>query len=671
VAPLRIAFVGAGNIARLHVHALRRVRTPHAIVAVHDTNETASLALATAAGATSYPSLASLLAEARPDVVHICTPAGAHFDPARQALNAGAHVYVEKPFAETVRDAWELLALAEQKGLLVCAGHQQVRDPAYVTLCRRLRKVGEAVQVDGHFTFQPVGVGPRAEPRLLAAQLLDVLPHPLSTLVDAFERVVADPSAVRIAAVAASATDLHATFQAERGYARLSVSLRARPIASLLSVKGTGGELTADLLHESVVGTANPGTAPLEKAANPLIEAWQLAIQTVVGVAKRVASGGDYPGMPELMGEFYAAVASGGTSPTSPEQLLRITGYYEELAANVHGASGPSGRRGPPPDPGPKAPLAVMTGARGFFGSEIAAQLVRRGYRVRGISRTPDMGSPSVHEWAKLDLARDDATSAFAGADVVVHAAAATEGGFEQHERNTIETMRAVLRSMYAAEVTRLVLVSSLSVLRPPRSPWEQQDEQTPLLAADARALGPYAWAKAEAERIAYANAPKLGIDLKVLRPGALVDWRRPELPGLVGRRLFGHWYLGFGRPGLPFPACEVRTAAAITAWYTQHFEDTAPVLHVIDDALASRRRLLALLKRNGWQGRMCWIPIPLFAGLVHAARALIGLVTFRRPKPFAVWSILRPRHFAPGVNRLVLDRAPDEARLQPVVAGL
>src|SRR5881296_1264049 len=239
---MRVAFAGAGRMARLHLHALRRVRTPHFVAAVCDTSDSAAREVAALAGTQAYDSLASMLAEARPDVVHICTTAGTHFEPARQALLAGAHVYVEKPFVETVREARELLALAAKQGLLVCAGHQQVRDPAYVALLRRLPELSDIVHVDGYFTFQPVGVSAeRAGARILAAQLLDVLPHPLSILVDALERVAPDREAIEIAALAASPTALHAMFRANERYGRLTVSLRARPIASLLSVSGIGG----------------------------------------------------------------------------------------------------------------------------------------------------------------------------------------------------------------------------------------------------------------------------------------------------------------------------------------------------------------------------------------------------------------------------------------------
>ena len=109
---LRVAFVGAGRMARLHVHALRRVRTPHVVAAVCDTSEASARGLAELVEALPYGSLTDLLREAKPDIVHVCTPAGTHFAPARQALLAGAHVYVEKPFVEIESEARELLALA-------------------------------------------------------------------------------------------------------------------------------------------------------------------------------------------------------------------------------------------------------------------------------------------------------------------------------------------------------------------------------------------------------------------------------------------------------------------------------------------------------------------------------------------------------------------------------
>src|SRR2546426_12112804 len=93
-------------MARLHVHALRRVRTPHVVAAVCDTSEASASGLAELAGGVAYGSLAGLLRGGETDVVHLCTPAGVHFAPARQALPAGGDADVEKPVGEGVGRGW-------------------------------------------------------------------------------------------------------------------------------------------------------------------------------------------------------------------------------------------------------------------------------------------------------------------------------------------------------------------------------------------------------------------------------------------------------------------------------------------------------------------------------------------------------------------------------------
>ncbi len=86
--PLRIAFIGAGTMAGHHLRALRRVTTAHSVVGVHDVRDVAAQAFARRAGARAYATVSDLLQQTRPDLVHICTPAGTHFEPARQALLA-------------------------------------------------------------------------------------------------------------------------------------------------------------------------------------------------------------------------------------------------------------------------------------------------------------------------------------------------------------------------------------------------------------------------------------------------------------------------------------------------------------------------------------------------------------------------------------------------------
>jgi len=298
---LRVGIIGAGRMARAHVAAIGRLKTKQSqIVGVYDTNHAAAVALGAIANAPAYVNLDDLLTEAAPQVVHICTPAGAHLAPAAAALRAGAHIYVEKPFVETGAQARTLLELARERDRAVCVGHQVARDPAFTALLSRGAELQPLVRIDSDFTFRPVGVRDgQAGPATLAAHLLDIVPHPLATLLVALETLVPDAGPAVLEAVCPGAADLHAVVRVGSVRGRLSVSLRARPIASTLTLAGGGGTLTADFIRGTVIGAGNSGTEPLEKLGNPVLEAWQLGTRSLAGVVRRVTGGVDYPGLSE------------------------------------------------------------------------------------------------------------------------------------------------------------------------------------------------------------------------------------------------------------------------------------------------------------------------------------------------------------------------------------
>src|SRR5712671_6414944 len=122
--PTRVAFFGCGRMARAHIAALHRIDAPWQVVGVYDAAGDAAAEFGRLVSAPRYASPESLLAETHPNVVHICTPPATHADLARLALDAGAHAYIEKPFAETLVDARELLGIARTRDRVLCAGHQ-------------------------------------------------------------------------------------------------------------------------------------------------------------------------------------------------------------------------------------------------------------------------------------------------------------------------------------------------------------------------------------------------------------------------------------------------------------------------------------------------------------------------------------------------------------------
>lgn len=142
---LKAALIGCGKIADTHVAQIVRIKGC-AIVAVCDREPLMGVQLRDRypVGAL-YQDVSRMLAEARPDVVHITTPPASHFELARQCLEAGCHVYVEKPFTLRSEEAVELVKLAESRGLKITAGH----DGQFAHVAQRVRRLVQSGYLGG------------------------------------------------------------------------------------------------------------------------------------------------------------------------------------------------------------------------------------------------------------------------------------------------------------------------------------------------------------------------------------------------------------------------------------------------------------------------------------------------------------------------------------------
>ncbi len=88
----------------------------------------------------AYPDPETLLEEEKPEIVIIGTPPASHKDLCLLALEYGAHVFCEKPFASTVEEADQVIATADRKGLLVEVNNQYCYMEIYSATRERLVK---------------------------------------------------------------------------------------------------------------------------------------------------------------------------------------------------------------------------------------------------------------------------------------------------------------------------------------------------------------------------------------------------------------------------------------------------------------------------------------------------------------------------------------------------
>jgi len=94
--------VGCGMIANFHARAVADIRNA-SVLACYDTIPAAADRFAEANNCAAYYDLKAMMADPKIDVITICTPRGAHMEPAIAAAKAGKHVIVEKPLEITLR----------------------------------------------------------------------------------------------------------------------------------------------------------------------------------------------------------------------------------------------------------------------------------------------------------------------------------------------------------------------------------------------------------------------------------------------------------------------------------------------------------------------------------------------------------------------------------------
>jgi predicted dehydrogenase len=138
---MRAAIVGCGKVADKHAGQILRIEGTQ-IVGVCDQEELMAAQLAERIGVGFHcGDIATLLSVCQPDVVHITTPPQSHYALAKQCLEAGCHVYVEKPFTLNSNEARDLIAAAELLGRKVTVGHETQFMPVAVDM-RRLIQSG-------------------------------------------------------------------------------------------------------------------------------------------------------------------------------------------------------------------------------------------------------------------------------------------------------------------------------------------------------------------------------------------------------------------------------------------------------------------------------------------------------------------------------------------------
>lgn len=136
---LKVAIIGLGTVSPIHIMAIQEMVEAGRVKFVGGCDIDPTRADKLPEGVPFYNNVADLLSEAKPDAVHTCLPHDLHGSIGRQVLEAGCHLFTEKPLCHTLADAENLVAFAAGHPEQVSAVCFQNRlNPCSVELKRRI-----------------------------------------------------------------------------------------------------------------------------------------------------------------------------------------------------------------------------------------------------------------------------------------------------------------------------------------------------------------------------------------------------------------------------------------------------------------------------------------------------------------------------------------------------
>ena len=128
---LKVGVLGAGHLGKIHLRLLQESKK-YELIGFYDPSEENAKKVALEFGYTSFSSIASLIEAV--DVVDIVTPTLSHFDCAKQSIEKGRHIFIEKPITKTVLEAEAIKTLASQYHVQGQVGHVERFNPSFTAV---------------------------------------------------------------------------------------------------------------------------------------------------------------------------------------------------------------------------------------------------------------------------------------------------------------------------------------------------------------------------------------------------------------------------------------------------------------------------------------------------------------------------------------------------------
>jgi predicted dehydrogenase/nucleoside-diphosphate-sugar epimerase len=635
VQPIRAAIVGTGFIADYHAAAIGMAEGVE-LVSVCDANLKSAQAFAAkwlVPGV--FDSLDSMLKHEKLDSVHVLAPPDIHYRLAKTALEAGVHVFIEKPICALVEQADDLCALARNKGLYLGVTHNMLFSEAYQRLRElvRSRVLGPLSQVTiNHFLeLGQIRFGPFDSWMLRSPgnAFLEVGPHMISALLD----LVGSPSDIVATAdrkvnlpgggVVFSRWRVRATVNSTA----VDINLNLGPGFPQrgITVRGVLGSAFVDFdANTCTVDQLTPLSLDLDRYKRSRSLARQLRSQarktlrdSILSTFKLQRRGNPYQvTFIDSIGAFYRCLLtntpldtriagdSGRDVVDCCTNIIRTAGVELAVASNAHQRSSPKSR-----------PTVLVFGGTGFIGRELIRKLLQAGYSIRAATRGSggvlDEFDSDRLEIVRLDLrSESELKKVMEGIEFVYHLAVApTAKTWDEQLQNNVELTRRIGEACLAARVKRLIYTGTIDSYY--AGAWTDViTERTPL-DKNINRRNYYGRAKGAEEDLLMEMYRNDQLPLVIFRPGIVMG------PGGIPFHFgVGRWpadgvceVWGEGNNKLPFVLVTDVAAALVRGIQVPGIEGRSYNL-VDDPILTARDYLNELQRRSGMVFRIYYRPI-------------------------------------------------------------
>jgi predicted dehydrogenase len=355
---LKVAIIGCGKIADDHATQIQRISNCE-IVGVCDREPLMARQLFERFPVKKYYSdVAQLLTDARPDVAHVTTPPQGHFELAHFCLENGCHVYVEKPFTLNLKEAEELVGLAEAKGLKLAVGH----DHQFTHVARRMRTLvqngylgGPPVHMECLYCYDLsdpayaralLGDKQHWVRKLPGKLLQNVISHGIARLAE--HLITEAPQVVACGFTSPFLKSLGETdivdelrviiSEQEQTTAYFTFSSQMRPAVSQFRIFGPKNGLLLDQDHEVLLRLSGKRLKSYaEKFLPPIFTASQLLGNLTTNVRTFLANDFHFKaGMRHLIESFYQSIRKGTPVPIPYREILRTARIMDDIFEQLY-----------------------------------------------------------------------------------------------------------------------------------------------------------------------------------------------------------------------------------------------------------------------------------------------------------------------------------------------